>query len=62
MRPQAIPTPGPGEALDPVCHMIVEITTARYKSEYNGQTFYFCAPGCKRTFDKNPQQYIALAV
>jgi xanthine dehydrogenase accessory factor len=57
MRPREIPTPGPGEALDPVCFMLVEIATARYKSEYNGQTYYFCAPGCKRSFEKNPAQF-----
>jgi len=57
MRPREIPTPGPGEALDPVCFMLVEIATARYKSDYNGQTYYFCAPGCKRTFEKNPAQF-----
>jgi YHS domain-containing protein len=48
----------PGEAIDPVCYMIVEIATARYKSEYDGQTYYFCAPGCKRTFEKNPKQFV----
>jgi xanthine dehydrogenase accessory factor len=58
MRPNVIPTPGPGEALDPVCHMNVEIATARYKTDYNGQTYYFCAPGCKRSFEKNPQQFL----
>lgn len=57
MRTDTIPTPGPGEAVDPVCHMLVEVATARYKSDYNGQTYYFCAPGCKRTFEKNPQQF-----
>lgn len=58
MRTDTIPTPGPGEAVDPVCHMLVEVATARYKSDYNGQTYYFCAPGCKRTFEKNPQQFV----
>lgn len=58
MRPREIPTPGPGEALDPVCFMLVEVATARYKSDYNEQTYYFCAPGCKRSFDKNPTQFL----
>jgi xanthine dehydrogenase accessory factor len=58
MRTDTIPTPGPGEAVDPVCHMLVEVATARYKSDYNGQTYYFCAPGCKRSFEKNPQQFV----
>ena len=44
-------------AKDPVCGMDVDPTTAQQKSEYQGQTYYFCAPGCKRTFDANPEQY-----
>ncbi|MGQ0601986.1 MAG: XdhC family protein [Anaerolineales bacterium] len=51
-------TPGEGEAVDPVCHMLVEIATAKWKSEYQGQWYYFCAPGCKRTFEKNPEQFV----
>jgi len=38
--------------------MTVDIETAKYKSEYKGQTYYFCAPGCKATFDKNPENYL----
>ena len=48
----------PLEALDPVCGMTVEIATARFTSEYNGRTYYFCAAGCKRSFDKEPGKYI----
>lgn len=58
MRDQPRQEPGPGEAIDPVCYMIVEMATARYKTEYEGQTYYFCAPGCKRTFEKNPKQFV----
>lgn len=52
------PISPPTEALDPVCHMTVEIATAHFTSEYNGQTYYFCAAGCKRSFDKNPEKYL----
>jgi YHS domain-containing protein len=38
--------------------MTVEIAGARYTSQYNGQTYYFCAAGCKRSFDKDPQNYL----
>ncbi|GAB4577927.1 MAG: hypothetical protein Fur0022_06590 [Anaerolineales bacterium] len=51
-------TQSPTEALDPVCHMTVEIATAHFTSEYNGKTYYFCAAGCKRSFDKNPEKYL----
>jgi xanthine dehydrogenase accessory factor len=48
----------PIDALDPVCHMTVEIATAHFTSEYNGKTYYFCAAGCKRSFDKDPEKYL----
>lgn len=47
-------------AKDLVCGMEVDEATAVHKSEYNGQTYYFCAPGCKRAFDKEPEKYLAL--
>lgn len=47
-----------GEAIDPVCGMSVEIATAKYMSEYEGQLYYFCAAGCKLAFDKAPAGFI----
>lgn len=44
-------------ARDPVCGMDVDEATAQWKSEYLGQTYYFCAPGCKQAFDQNPARY-----
>ena len=48
----------PLESIDPVCGMIVEIATAHFTSEYDGKTYYFCAAGCKRSFDKEPEKYV----
>ena len=45
-------------ARDPVCDMQVDPKTAAAKSEYKGQTYYFCAPGCKAAFDKEPEKYL----
>ncbi len=45
-------------AIDPVCKMEVDEKTAPAKSEYQGKTYYFCAPGCKKAFDENPAQYL----
>ena len=42
---------------DPVCGMMVDEKKAKYKSDYKGKTYYFCAPTCKATFDKNPAKY-----
>jgi len=33
----------------------VDEQTAPAKAVYNGTTYYFCAPGCKRTFEKDPE-------
>jgi xanthine dehydrogenase accessory factor len=49
---------GPTEAIDPVCHMTVEIATARYISEYNGQKYYFCNAGCQKSFERKPEEYL----
>jgi Cu+-exporting ATPase len=45
--------------IDPVCGMEVNLSEAAGTSEYNGKTYYFCAPGCKRSFDKDPEKYIS---
>ena len=45
-------------AKDPVCGMECDEKTAAAKSEYKGKTYYFCAPGCKKTFDANPARYV----
>ncbi len=44
-------------AKDLVCDMEVDEKTAKWKSNYQGKTYYFCAPGCKKAFDANPQKY-----
>jgi len=42
---------------DVVCGMDIDSATAAAQSEYNGKTYYFCAPGCKRDFDRDPKKY-----
>jgi xanthine dehydrogenase accessory factor len=37
-------------AIDPICGMEVDIATAKWTAEKDGQTYYFCAPGCRRAF------------
>jgi YHS domain-containing protein len=39
--------------------MEVEEKSAAGKSEYKGKTYYFCAPGCKTAFDKDPEKYLS---
>jgi Cu+-exporting ATPase len=40
--------------------MEVEPETAEWKTEYQGQTYYFCAPGCQRAFEKAPEKYLKM--
>jgi YHS domain-containing protein len=44
-------------AIDPVCHMEVAPNEAAGQSTYQGRTYYFCAPGCKEKFDRDPAKY-----
>jgi len=44
-------------AKDPVCGMMVDEKKAKLKSDYDGKTYYFCAPSCKATFDKSPEKF-----
>ncbi len=44
-------------AKDPVCGMNVDEATAAATSEHEGKTYYFCAPGCKAAFDRDPDKY-----
>lgn len=45
-------------AIDPVCHMEVQIDNAQYTYDYEGETYYFCCGGCKLTFEKDPKAYV----
>ena len=44
---------------DPVCHMDITIDSAFGSSEHEGQTYYFCARGCKLDFDDDPAAVLA---
>lgn len=43
---------------DPVCGMDVDPKTAAGSSVYRGQTYHFCAKGCKVAFDADPARYV----
>ena len=48
-------------AIDPVCGMEVDEGTAEWKTTYQGQTYYFCAASCLKSFEKEPAIYAAAA-
>lgn len=43
--------------IDPVCHMEVDERSTAGQSTYQGKTYYFCAPGCREAFEKDPARY-----
>ena len=45
------------EARDPVCGMTVDPARAKYKSQIEDETFYFCCVRCKESFDRSPESY-----
>jgi len=49
-------------AKDPVCGSNVDASKAKaagFQSTYQNRNYYFCSPGCKEHFDKNPGRYAA---
>jgi xanthine dehydrogenase accessory factor len=47
------------EAIDPVCEMIVDVDTAKWTLEHEGETYYFCAPGCRKAFENDPDAFVS---
>ena len=45
------------QSIDPVCGMKVSGETARWSTEYEGISFYFCCQSCQEKFEANPEQY-----
>ena len=43
-------------ATDPICLMAVDTANPNGgSSEHAGQTYYFCAPGCRIAFERDPE-------
>ncbi len=47
-------------AEDPVCHMQVDMKNPPGGSHvHEGTAYYFCAPGCRIAFSKEPDAYLS---
>jgi Cu+-exporting ATPase len=44
-------------AKDPVCGMTVDARSAPEHASYAGQTYHFCSPDCRSTFERDPARY-----
>jgi len=43
---------------DLVCGMDVDLATAAGRTEYKGQTYYFCGSRCKEKFELTPEEFL----
>ncbi len=45
-------------AIDPVCGMTVEETSAPARMRYERKDYFFCNPSCKEKFEADPEKYL----
>jgi xanthine dehydrogenase accessory factor len=53
--PEVVPA---NVAVDPVCHMEVEVAVTPLRTVRDGTTYYFCSEGCLRRFEENPAEFL----
>ena len=46
-------------AIDPICGMSVDINNAKHVHEHQETMYYFCCEGCKNSFAREPEKYLA---
>jgi xanthine dehydrogenase accessory factor len=52
---------GATQAVDPVCGMTVAVAGATEQTVWAGRTWYFCGPGCRDRFDRDPERHVGAA-
>ncbi len=48
----------PATAIDPVCGMEVTADDSNRPFTHDGETYYFCCPGCRASFAADPDSYL----
>ena len=48
----------PIKAIDPVCGMDVDPRKTKLVSHFKGRSYWFCAEGCRKAFESNPDKYL----
>lgn len=56
-----LPLAVPARAVDPVCGMTVEVATAHFHTRFDGTDHWFCAAGCQRAFEADPDSFLTTA-
>lgn len=57
-RAAAVTVPDVETAVDPVCGMTVDVAPSNHPFEHEGRTYYFCCPGCRHAFAKDPAAFL----
>lgn len=50
----------PGTAIDLICGMTVAADETSRPFVHEGETYYFCCPGCRAAFEKDPAAYVTV--
>jgi len=43
---------------DPVCGMLLDENTAKFKITYEGETYHFCSLVCKKRFKRHQAKFV----
>ncbi len=43
---------------DPVCEVVLDERTAKFKIKFGGETHYFCSITCKKRFKRSPNKFV----
>ena len=43
---------------DYVCGTVLEEKTAKFKINFEGETYYFCSASCKKKFKRHPKKFV----
>ncbi|MDH5374875.1 MAG: YHS domain-containing protein [Candidatus Bathyarchaeota archaeon] len=43
---------------DPVCGVLLDEKTAKFKISHEGETYYFCCLKCKKKFKRNRRKFV----
>jgi len=43
---------------DPVCGVILDEKTSKFKIKHEGETYYFCSVKCKKRFKRNRRKFV----
>jgi len=46
------------KVIDPVCGMTVAPGETEILTSIGGETYYFCAEECRKSFEKNPKKFL----